>query len=249
MTGDTGQSVRIRRLGTRRKVVVVIAGLVLAVVAVDAVARVAVESEVEGRLQALAQVTERPSVRFRGIFFLPQVIAGSFQQVDVSNRAVNGTIRVESLQSQLLDVRVPFHDVLVRDVHVVGIAHSVERAKLSYQDINAYLESTQRPLRLARTPDGQVQVTGSVMVAGQPVQGTAQVTLSVEDGAVRVTPRQIDTGSGTLDQATRLLLGDRLAFRLPIGQLPYGQQLTAAAPYSDGIEVEAQGTGIILQAP
>lgn len=249
MTKGDGGSPTPRRVRTRRRVIVVIVGLVLVVFGLDAVVRLVVESEVEGRLQTLPQVTERPTVRFRGILFLPQVIAGAYQEVDVSNRALQGTIRVESLESQLFDVRVPFHDVLVRDVHEVGIAHSAETANLSYPDINAYLKSNDRLFTLAGAPDGQVHVTGSVSLAGQPVDVSAQVTLSVEDGAVRVTPRQIDTGSGTLDQASRLLLGDRLTFTLPMGDLPYGQKLTSAVPYSDGIEVHAEGTGVVLQTP
>ncbi len=247
MTTPGGRFVGFRGWRTRQKVLVVVAGVALAVFGLDAVVRVVVESEVEGQLQAIAQVTERPTVHFRGILFVPQVISGSFQEVDVSNRALEGTIRIETLESQLIDVRVPFHDVLVRDVHEIGIANSVERAQLSYLDINAYLKSNGQPLRLSAAPDGEVQVTGSISLAGQPVEVSARVTLSVEDGAVQVTPRQIDTGSGTLDKATRVLLGDRLAFPLPIGQLPYGQNLTSAAPNSDGIEVLAQGTGVVLQ--
>jgi hypothetical protein len=75
------------------------------------------------------------------------------------------------------------------------------------------------------------------------------VALSVDGGVVQATPKQIDTGTSGLDQATRLLLGDRLSFTLPIERLPYGQKLTAATPYDDGIEVEAHGTGVVLQQP
>lgn len=238
------------RWGTKRQVAVAVAGLLLLFFGVDAVARVAMESEVAGRLHELAQLTQRPDVKIRGLLFLPQLIRGAFKELDVTAPDVkSGELHLQQVNAQLLDVRVPFHDVLVRDVHVVGIGHSVVQARIPYPDINAYLKATDRPLTLATGSGGEVEVTGNVVVAGLPLTANGQVSLSVEEGAVRAVPRQIDTGSSTLDQATRALLGDRLSFTLPLETLPFGQQLTAANPYDGGIQVEAQGTGVVLQEP
>lgn len=236
--------------GAKRRVALLMVGVALLVFGVDAVARVAVQTQVEGRLQTLVQSGERPDVKARGVLFLPQVIGGAYQEVAVTTRGViSGDLRLESVDAQLFDVRVPFHDVLTRDITAIGIARSAVRARLLYSDINAYLESTGQPLTLSRGPDGEVQVTGELIVAGQPVTASGKVSLSVEGGVVRATPQQIDTGDSTLDRATRLLLGDRLSFTLPLDELPYGQEITAATPVAEGIEVEARGTGIVLRQP
>lgn len=250
MTEQIRRSEQRGQWGRRRQLALLAAGLALLLFGVDAVARVGFQAEVAGRLQEFTQISEAPDVKARGLLFLPQLIRGAYQEVDVTSRDVSsGDLHLQRVDAELFDVRIPFHDVLVRDVHAVGIGHSIVRAPLPYSDINAYFEATGRPLTLASGPEGEVQVTGEVVVGGQPVKASGQVSLSVDDGAVHATARQIETGTSTLDQATRLLLGDRLSFTLPLEKLPYGQQLTAASPYDEGIEVEAQGTGVVLQQP
>ena len=61
-----------------------------------------------------------------------------------------------------------------------------------------------------------------VDVLNQRVDVDATVSLSVADEMMRITPRQINTGNATLSQATRLLLGQRLALSVPLGTLPFG---------------------------
>ncbi len=88
---------------------------------------------------------------------------------------------------------------------------------------------------------------GPVDVLGQRIQVSATVTLSVADDALRITPRQINTGSATLNQATRLLLGQRLALSVPLGTLPFGHQLKSVTVSPDGIQLQAEGAAIIVQ--
>jgi hypothetical protein len=247
MTDRTGSETPRRRWGTRQQALVLVAGLLALLWGADALARVGAQTLIARSIQDATGVADQPVVKVRGVLFLPQLIRGAYNEVNVTTRGItNGPLPVERLDSQLFDVRVPFHDVLVRDVRQVGIGRSVEIANLRYDDLNAYLATTGRPLRLASAPDGQVKITGSVDLGNGPVEASADATLSVDNGAVKVTPRQIDTGTNTLDQATRLLLGQRLNLTVPLGNLPFGHQLTGATPYPDGIRVEATGTGIVL---
>jgi hypothetical protein len=69
----------------------------------------------------------------------------------------------------------------------------------------------------------------------------------VVDETLRVTPRQIDTGSTTLSRASRLLLGQRLRLTVPLGTLPFGHQLTTVAVSGQDIRLRAEGSAIIVQ--
>lgn len=60
-------------------------------------------------------------------------------------------------------------------------------------------------------------------------------------------PEQINTGVSPLDQASWLLLNQRLRLSIPLGTLPFGHQLTGVRSTADSIELDAQGVGIILR--
>jgi hypothetical protein len=142
---------------------------------------------------------------------------------------------------------VPFHDVLVQDIRRVGVSRSVEDVTLRYEDLNAYFDVTGRPLQLAPAENGETRLTGVVDVLSQQVRVSATVTLSVAGETLRITPREINTGNTTLSQASRLLLGQRLALSVPLGTLPFGHQLTNVAASPDGIRLRAEGVAIIVQ--
>lgn len=214
----------------------------------DSAARLGAETLLARNIQDSTGVTERPEVTVRGWFFLPQVIRGAYHEVDVTTRGLTtGPLRVDQVNSRLYDVRVPFHDVLVRDVRRVGVGTSQEEVTLRYADLNAYFEATGRSLELGPAEDGSVQVIGTAKVLGRPVQATATVDLSVSQGTLRVEPRSIDTGPVSMGPASELLLGQRLTVTVPLGALPFGHQLVDAKPYPDGVHLTARGSAVILQ--
>ncbi len=251
---DRGPTTKRRSRRSRRskrttlQVVALVVGILLVLWGADTLARFGAESLLARNVQDATGVTQRPEVHVRGILFLPQVIRGAYNEVDVTTVGItSGPLRLERVDSTLSDVRVAFHDVLVRDVRRVGIGKSEERVTLTYSDLNAYFETTGRTLRLAAADDAETTITGSLNVLGRPLHATANVSLSVDNGAVKITPREIKTDSGALDKASRLLLGQRLTLTVPMGTLPFGHQLTSAEPYHDGIRVQAEGTGIVLR--
>jgi LmeA-like phospholipid-binding len=214
----------------------------------DTMARIGAETLLERNIQDATGVEVRPEVDVRGVFFLPQVIRGSYSEVHVTTQGITSApLRIDRVDSQLFDVRVPFHDVLVRDIRRVGIGRSVENLHLTYEDLNAYFAATGRRLELAPGRDGAVRVTGNVEVANQSVPLSADATLSVEGDALRISPENLDTGSGSLDAASRLLLGKRLRILVPLGTLPFGHHLTGVRADPDGVHLTAMGTGIVVQ--
>jgi LmeA-like phospholipid-binding len=214
----------------------------------DALAREGAEVLLARNIQHATGVVEPPVVTVRGFAFVPQVVRGAYNEVDVSTQGItSGPLRIEHVDSQLFDVRVPFHDVLVQDIRRVGVGRSVEDVTLRYEDLNAYFAATGRPLRLAPAAGGEVTITGLVDVLGRQVRVDASVVFSVADDTLRISPRQINTGSVNLDRASRLLLSQRLTLSVPMGTLPFGHQLTSATASEDAIRLQAQGTAIIVQ--
>lgn len=223
-------------------------GVLLLLWGADSVARLGAETLLERNIQNATGTADRPTVTVHGAFFLPQVLAGAYREVDVTTFGItSGPLRVKRLDSRLFDVRVPFHDVLVQNVRQIGVGRSLENATLTYADLNAYFAATGRRLRLAPAAhDHAVMITGTVDVLDQSVHASAEIDLSVDNGTVRVTPQQIDTGSALLDRASRLLLRQRLSLTVPLGTLPFGHRLTGVTPYSEGLRVSAEGRAVVL---
>jgi hypothetical protein len=239
-------------MNQRRRTVIEVTVFVVAVFflgwGADALARMGAEGLLARNIQNATGVREAPSVDVRGFAFVPQVVRGAYSEVDVTTRGISsGPLRVDRVSSRLLDVRVPFHDVLVQDIRRVGIGRSVEEVALLFPDLNAYFDTTGRPLQLAPAENGEVQITGAVDVLDQRVQVRARVSLDVADEVLRITPQQIDTGTTTLSRAGRLLLGQRLTLSVPLGTLPFGHRLTSVRISADGIQLDAEGRAIVVQ--
>jgi LmeA-like phospholipid-binding len=226
---------RRRRLSPeRRRVLLQVLGVVVVVALLlwgaDTMARIGAQTLLSRNIQDATGVEVPPEVDVHGFFFLPQLIRGAYSEVDVTTQGVTGgPLRVDRVESRLSDVRVPFHDVLVRDVRRVGIGRSVENLYLTYEDLNAYFAATGRRLVVGPGRDGAVRVTGKVDVANQTVPISADATLSAEGDALR------------------LLLAKRLRLLVPLGTLPFGHQLTGVQADSDGIHLTAMGTDIVVQ--
>ena len=236
----------------RRRVLLQTTGVIVVVALLlwgaDTLARIGAQTLLARNIQDATGVEVLPEVDVRGVFFLPQVIRGAYSDVQVTTQGVTGgPLRIDRVESRLSDVRVPFHDVLVRDVRRVGIGRSVENLDLTYEDLNAYFAATGRRLTLAPGRDATVRLSGSVDVLNQRVPVSADATLSVEDDVLRISPQSFDTGSGSLDAAGRLLLGKRLTLLVPLGTLPFGHHLTGVTADPEGVHLTAEGTDILVE--
>ena len=213
----------------------------------DTLARTGAESLAAARVRDAAGLREKPDVQIGGVLSLPQLIRGSYKQVDVTTLLPDtDPLPVERLESKLNDVRVPFGDLLAQEINRVTIKRSEQLATIRYEDLNTYLDQTDRAVQVAHGGDDQVRLTATVDLTGQSLAITADA-LSVENGELQVTPRQVDTGNGTVDQATRLVLKERLQFAVPLGELPFGHTLTGAGPSEEGIGVAAHGEQVVWQ--
>ena len=245
---------RIRSVGRRHRwrtaveASLIAAVLVLLLWGANALSRIGAETLLERNIADVTGVVDRPRVDLEGGVFLPQALRGAYQEVDISVVGIrSGPLRIERVDARLYDVRVPFRDVVLRDIRRVGIGRSDDVISLRFQDLNTYFEITGREVRLARTDDGQVQMRGFFSVLGQTVQATADVELSVDGNQLRITPGDIDTAGASLSPVRRLLLQQRLTFTVPLDTLPFGQNLTGLTVVEDGLRLTAEGRTIILR--
>ncbi|MCF6507387.1 DUF2993 domain-containing protein [Blastococcus sp. MG754426] len=222
-------------------------GVLLFLWGADRLARWAAEGLLARNVQLATGVLTRPEVEVHGTFFLPQLLAGRYERVDVLVEDLRaGPLRIEQVDAELTGVHVPFHDLLTQDVDVVYLERTREVATLTYDDLNAYLEATGRPISLAGRPDGEALVTGSVEVLGRRLSASARAVIAAEDGDLAVRPTQIDTAT-FLDDASRLLLRQRFTAVIPMDPLPFGQELTDVGIGEDRVTVEAGGAGVIVR--
>ena len=237
-----------RRWRVAVEALLVTAALALLLWGADALSRIGAETLLERNIQEVTGVVDRPRVEVEGGVLLTQALRGAYQEVDVSVVGIrSGPLRIHRVEARLYDVRVPFRDVVLRDIRRVGIGRSDDVISLRFQDLNSYFEITGREVRVARTDDGQVQMRGFFAVLGQTVQATADVELSVDGSQVRISPGSIDTAGASLSPVRRLLLEQRLTFTVPLDTLPFGQNLTGLTVVEDGLRLTAEGRTIILR--
>jgi hypothetical protein len=223
--------------------------LLVAVVAVvaDRVAARSVEQVVATRLAEAGQLEAVPEVEVRGTPFLTQAVSGRYDDVVVRASGVQaGQLRVRSFVAQLRGVRVPLGDVVAGQVEQVPVEEVTARAVLTYADLSAVVAD--RGLRVSAAGGGRARVTGSVQVLGQTLQASAISRPTLEGREVVVTAERFEVGNSVADAVLSAALGNRLDFRVEIGKLPYGLQLTELRAGGDGLVLQARSEGAVLRA-
>lgn len=232
------------RAATLALALTVVLGTALLVAGVDRLARLGAQSLLARSVQDSTGTSSRPSIRVHGAFFLPQVVRGRYDDVEVDLRDLgSGPLRIQSVHADLAGVHLPFHDVLVRTADRVVIDRSTEQAVLTYDDLNRYLALTGRPVQVQPGGAGHVRLSGSVQVLGRMAAASADVRLGTDQGALVVRPVRLQTDT-PLDQASELLLGQRFSFRVPLEVLPFGQRLTDVLVRPTGLEIRATGSDV-----
>ena len=224
-------------------VIVVLGGLLGAA---DTLARTAAETLLARNLRDAVGAEADPVVEVRGRFFLPQVIRGAYSEVHVRTPGIrSGPLRIEQVDSVLRDVRVPFHDVLLSDIRAVGVGRAEQTAVLTYDDLNRYFEVTGRTLQMEPLGGGRIRLSGTVAVLNKEVDLVAESEVTATEGQLVLNTTGVQT-SAPLNTAGRLLLAQRLRLSVPMGTLPFGQQLTSVDVGERTITLTAVGNTVVL---
>ena len=221
---------------------VVLLGLLLVV---DRVGAAVASSAVAAQAQTAARLSSEPDVDL-GFPFLPQALAGRYDAVEVSARAVPaGELTLARLDATLTGVEVPLSQALSGSVARVPVAGVTARALVAYDELAR--RSGDRQLTVAPAGD-RVQVTGTLNVLGQTLTATAVARVEVAGGDVLVTAESYDVGGAAADAAVTRALAGRLDLRIPVTGLPYGLQVTDVDVTPDGLSVLTRAGATVLSA-
>jgi len=190
-------------------------------------------------VENLDDVVGTPTVDVGGFPFLTQVWAGSVDHVtgDVEGVSLGGI--------DATDVHVDARDITTSEPYTAGTA-TIE-ATIPTASLEKIVDD-RTGLDVTLTIDGD-QVVASGTVLG--VTLSAGVTPAVSDGMLQVSVHDVLLGGLSVDPSKLPGgLGDKLRdITVPVEGLPDGIVLTDATVVSDGLRVEADGAGVVLQAP
>ena len=208
----------------------IFAGVVVVLLAVlDQVAVRVVESQLATRAQRSEGLATRPDVSLGGFPFLTQVVSGRYRDVDVTvDGYTQAGVRVDQVRAELDGVHVPLSDVVRGQVESVPVDSVRAEVDLTFDDVNAYLDSQAMTARVQ--PEGDVvRVSGAVGFLGMTYQlsGTAQIGVVAD--AVTFTPREISAAVGLLlPPGLREAAIGMLTVKVPVTGLPFNMALNSA---------------------
>lgn len=243
-----------RALGWLVVVVVLLGGVAVAAPVVDGAARAAAEERVAAVVATESGAQGAVGVAVGGGWFLPQLLRGRYPQVQLDLRDVPAEqLRLDRVVVDLDDVELSTRELL--DGRARGSAGSASAtARVSYDALNAVLAERSPPLEVAPEDGGdRLRVTGSTEVLGRRLALSGFVDLEVDlessPAQLRAVPDELDVDDGLLDllsgSALRRVKG-LLAFDVPLGELPYRQEVDGVQVQQDGVVVSTRGSSIVI---
>jgi hypothetical protein len=225
-----------------------IAGVVLlvALLLADRVTQVIAANAVAGQLKESGELREEPTVSIRGFPFLTQAFAGRYDRVELSAEGISrGSIRLSSLDVEVRGAQVPLARALSGRVDSVPVESMTAESLLAFADLAHESELAQASIAAAGK---LVDVTARLTVFGSQFTVTARSRVTLERGAVVMTPQSIKVEGGSSDAVDRALR-DQLDLRVSVGTLPYGLRLTGLRVTEKGIVLTARSGPTVLQRP
>ncbi len=213
----------------------------------DRLARNVSESLVADTIRNGGQSTGNVDVGIQGTFFAPQVVSGDYSHVNVvvQNLSAQG-LTIAKLSTDLYGVHLPLGRVVSRNVHSIPVDRSRERAVISYRALNRYVAAQGHNITLSQGNGGEVTVTTHIQAFGTSFPLGADAKIIPGHSYLDVEPTRVHTGSSILDTIGDAALKVRLAFRIPMNPLPFGQDIQSVTATGNGLVVVATGQHIVL---
>jgi hypothetical protein len=231
------------------RAVVAVTFAVFAAWSVDWLARAGAESLVARSVQQAEHLGDRPTVAMHGLFFLPQLVSGNYDEVDITVHDVrSGPLRISTVTARLYGAHASLNDVVSGAVTAVPVDRTRERATLTYADLNAYLAARGEPVTVSAGPPRQIKITMHAAILGRDLAVSADARVGAAPGAIRITPTRLDTGNALLDTVSQIVLGARRTIDIPTASLPFGQHVTAIAVSRSHLTVDAAGRDVVVAA-
>jgi hypothetical protein len=161
---------------------------------------------------------ERPIVQVRDFPFLPHLVLGRFDAIDLaaSDARVRG-ITAERVEVHLHDVSAP-REVLLGEGGAITVRRADGQVQLSEAEVNNLFRSVLRGGSVQLTRDG-VRIAVATDVAGQPVQASLAGTIGARNGHLQFTPTRIE-GAAPIPPVLANQLMSLFRLDVPVPRLP-----------------------------
>ncbi len=230
-----------------RKLLIALVIILVALVAADRIAVHIAQRKVASRVAAAYSLARPPSVTIQGFPFLTQLVAGNYQQVDISLASVvRSGVDLRNLQARFDRVHAPLRELVGADrasVKVITADHAAATALIPFPVVQRRLP---RGITLSQDGGGELRLSGKLGYQGLWVPVTAAVGLRVTGNAIEVVPHDVIVGGALA--VPPALLGSRLAFTLPVHDLPMHLKMTRVRVTAGGFEVSAAARDVAFES-
>ncbi|WP_283138797.1 LmeA family phospholipid-binding protein [Rhizohabitans arisaemae] len=224
-----------------RKLIVVFILFVGVLAVVDRLLVDAIEKDISREIAARFNLSEQPEVVIEGIPFITQAVAGRYDEITVTIGPVaRDGMRLQRVEGKLYGVTAPLFRLITNAAEVDVRAERATGTVLVSKDVLA--ARAPRGVTL-ESSDGELTAAGQVTVVGRPVQVKAALKLDVVAGGIRVTPVNVQFANGIPVPG----VDRRLAFTIPVRNLPLGLKLTEVRSTAKGLEIKGEATNLPLR--
>ncbi|AFR08415.1 DUF2993 domain-containing protein [Nocardiopsis alba] len=225
----------------RKFLVVLLILLAALVVVADIGARSFAQSTLSERLAQQMDMSEEPDVSIEGWAFLPQVLSGTYTEVniDAASATMSG-VTVEQVEATASDVEAPLSDLMNEPDVVAGQVDGSFVVPYTY--FNPYLPEGMT----ISTEEGDARISGELALTelGRSIPVSSGVEFTVDGDVLTVTPVDIQIGDLPIDLGDQV--ADALGFSAQVPELPLGLSVTEMEATSSGLRITGTGSDIPL---
>ncbi|RFU43354.1 DUF2993 domain-containing protein [Actinomadura logoneensis] len=225
----------------RKFLLVVLVLLVVGLVAADRIGVRVAQNEIGKQVAAQYDLAKRPDVTIHGVPFLTQAVQGEYDQIDV--RIGDWTqqgITVQDVKVEMRGVDAPLDQVAGGNADSVTARTATASAVLPFDLIKS---RAPKEVKAVRAKDGNLEVDMSGQVLAFSLNGTAELSVKPSRRGIAITPVKVSTSGITVPLDT---VRDRLAWYIPITDLPVGSRISQIHVTGEGVEVAATAENVKL---
>lgn len=245
--------------------------LVGLLVAADFGAAALAESAVSRQMREQIGLPDDPEVRINGFPFVTQALSGDYSSIDVSApRLQVGALQDVEVTAQLRDVAAPLSEVLGSGPTTLRVGSADGTVRVGPDDIERLIGTVER-MRIetvdAETlqqlvedgadaaladldPDRSARLVGTTPVLGVDREVAVIVALELEDGLVRVVPRDVRLGGDAepLPDSVQEMVREMFTVEVDPGTLPLQVTPDELRAVDGVLEISGSATDLVLGA-
>lgn len=224
-----------------RKLVIVLAVLIVLGVAVDIAGRLVAESKAGEAIATASGITPAPDVNIHGFSFLWQVFGGDYSHVTVSSTNLSaGRLTGIHAVADLYEVKLPFSEAISGKVDNLTAGRADLVAVIPAAALSSALR--QQDLKVGAGDRGALRITTTVASGGRTFPVQVDVKPTVDAGVLHLSAARLIPGSVAVPAALATQLAKSLTVSLPLTALPF--RLRSASATAEGNQLVVKGTAV-----